>query len=482
MAEAVFQAPKRRAKIYESYEAPLPVPFLKEQTSLHQGRPVFKAELVNQYVIVRDPYDIQALYGKGYFGKGVLSRSRPNHSISERWEKIGGQYLPVIPLSKYQEHVSWARSALLAQGLEKEAVDHALQNLTHPVELDFDTAMEDEEEHDEDQVNSHQKQRLRSPRGSASDGLCLDQSMDDEYGDRDGSDGGLDIDCVKAEEVRRQGDPRYDPLAELYPQEPEKVDESALGKVKCKRHDDWILHCGCRLDESQMITVMPKKTGPEERDQSVGHEYVLVEEYGEEDNGESEQNNFTNTDRMGHLVCRINPFRMLEYLQLSLEEAFFLVYALGCLSIHHSGEPLFISEVWKLFCSVQANFESTYVVYHYFRSKGWVPKSGIKYGTDFILYRKGPPFYHASYSVVVERVDDSLRGALLRPFSWRSLAALCRITGNVSKELMLCYVIVPSDMTTEAMSSPECLKRIKVQELIMSRWISSRERSEQDEI
>uniref|UniRef100_A0A0E9R1A9 Uncharacterized protein n=1 Tax=Anguilla anguilla TaxID=7936 RepID=A0A0E9R1A9_ANGAN len=35
----------------------------------------------------------------------------------------------------------------------------------------------------------------------------------------------------------------------------------------------------------------------------------------------------------------------------------------------------------------------------------------MKYGTDLMLYRKGPPFYHASYSVVVERVDDFLQGS-----------------------------------------------------------------------
>ena len=38
-----------------------------------------------------------------------------------------------------------------------------------------------------------------------------------------------------------------------------------------------------------------------------------------------------------------------------------------------------------------------------------------------------------SYSVVVERVDGAFRGSALRPFSWRSLAALSRITANVSK-------------------------------------------------
>nr|XP_019969231.1 PREDICTED: tRNA-splicing endonuclease subunit Sen2-like [Paralichthys olivaceus] len=99
-----------------------------------------------------------------------------------------------------------------------------------------------------------------------------------------------------------------------------------------------------------------------------------------------------------------------------------------------------------------------------------------------MLYRKGPPFYHASYSVVIERVDDAFVGSALRPFSWRSLAALNRITANVSKELMLCYVIHPADQSEAELDSPECLRRLKVQDVIVSRWVSSRERAEQDDI
>ncbi|XP_048037794.1 LOW QUALITY PROTEIN: tRNA-splicing endonuclease subunit Sen2-like [Megalobrama amblycephala] len=187
-------------------------------------------------------------------------------------------------------------------------------------------------------------------------------------------------------------------------------------------------------------------------------------------------------DQREKLVCRINPFTMMEYLQLSYEEAFFLVYALGCLSVYYSGEPLSVAQVWTMFRSLQPNFSTSYTAYHYFRSKGWVPKSGIKYGTDLMLYRKGPPFYHASYSVVVERADACFRGATLRPFSWRSLAALSRTTGNVSKELMLCYVITPSNLTEDMLSSPDCLKRFTVQEVLVSRWVSSRERTEQEEV
>lgn len=95
-----------------------------------------------------------------------------------------------------------------------------------------------------------------------------------------------------------------------------------------------------------------------------------------------------------------------------------------------------------------------------------------------------------SYSVVVERVGDAFRGSALRPFSWRSLAALSRITANVSKvasspvssdqtlfcflfhtedflfvsqELMLCYIIFPADQSEAELDSPECVSRLKVQ-------------------
>lgn len=39
----------------------------------------------------------------------------------------------------------------------------------------------------------------------------------------------------------------------------------------------------------------------------------------------------------------------------------------------------------------------------------------------------------SSYSVIIELVDDHFEGSLRRPFSWRSLAALSRVSVNVSK-------------------------------------------------
>lgn len=76
-----------------------------------------------------------------------------------------------------------------------------------------------------------------------------------------------------------------------------------------------------------------------------------------------------------------------EIFLLMLEEAFFLTYAIGCLKIKdESGQILNFEEIWNLFKNVQADFIPKYIVYHYFRCKNWVVKSGLKYGSEFREY------------------------------------------------------------------------------------------------
>ncbi|XP_059384900.1 tRNA-splicing endonuclease subunit Sen2 isoform X2 [Carassius carassius] len=401
MTEAVFQAPKRRAKVYESFGAPLPVSLSAED----EEPIIYRAELISHHVTVTDPAHILPLYERGYFGKGVFSRSRPEHQISQEWTYVGGRCLPVISSSEYQKRLGWARAALLMRGLEDESVSRALDTLTKPVEFD----VEEEQSH---------------------------HSMDEQSLDDDDFEHGS-LGQTETARPQRQGNPLYDPLAEVCPREP---------SVKSRRPDG--------AEERRPMSSEPS---------DAYYQHVLVEPSEDDLSG---VNNTRLSLSKGHATANEAD-----------NMAFFLVYALGCLSVYYSGEALSVAQVWTMFRSLQPNFSSSYAAYHYFRSKGWVPKSGIKYGTDLMLYRKGPPFYHASYSVVVDRCDESLR-----PFSWKSLAALSRTTGNVSKELMLCLVITPSDVTEDMLSSPECLKRLSVQEVLVSRWVSSRERTEQEDI
>ncbi|XP_025741243.1 tRNA-splicing endonuclease subunit Sen2 [Callorhinus ursinus] len=470
MAEAVFRAPKRKRRVYESYESPLPIPFGQDCGPKQDFR-VFTAEMINNNVIVRNAEDMEQLYGKGYFGKGILSRSRPNFTISDpklvaKWKDMKTQ-MPIITSKKYRQSVEWAAELMQRQGQEGSTVQKILQDYTKPLEHPGIKRNKEVQWHDE----------RNSETVSEMEGSADREELPVMNGDVGKS---VDRDGPSKPSDRLQEGPGPDLLA------PNGLDEPVVEVPRLQHHPLPQVPCG----KEDVLLPLPD-TQPGDRSQQAGllctgekgpgDEFVLVEEdvydVHEKDCAPSEE-----LAPKKRLVCRRNPYRILEYLQLSLEEAFFLVYALGCLSIYYEKEPLTIMKLWKAFTVVQPTFRTTYMAYHYFRSKGWVPKVGLKYGTDLLLYRKGPPFYHASYSVIIELVDDHFEGSLRRPFSWRSLAALSRVSVNVSKELMLCYLIKPSTMTDKEMESPECMKRIKVQEVILSRWVSSRERSDQDEL
>ncbi|GAB5590479.1 tRNA splicing endonuclease subunit sen2 [Umbelopsis nana] len=106
-----------------------------------------------------------------------------------------------------------------------------------------------------------------------------------------------------------------------------------------------------------------------------------------------------------------------EHLQLSLVESFFLAFGLDCLQIVSSDEQtISLMNCWKLFCLnavkghnlnnvVAADYQLpyrtidvpvgliqfdnpfiiNYVAYHYYRSKAWVIKDGLKFGVDYNL-------------------------------------------------------------------------------------------------
>ncbi|NXT18996.1 SEN2 endonuclease, partial [Syrrhaptes paradoxus] len=459
MAEAVFHPPRRKRRVFESYEGPFPVDVGGKDFRICQ------AEIINNNVIVRNPEDIEQLYNKGYFGKGILSRSRPVYSISDpslvtKWQgKLTSHLFHLF--ARYQYHVQWAKRILQEQGFDDCSVTKILENYTKPLDLPF--LEEDGAEQNGNSCDRMGPNTELSGQSSTDTGNVVAPSPENQNE-------GYKKACL-------EGDPALDPVAICGSKEQEQGDLKETAEVSCQKRV-FLMNCSCKAKESteqrSSETIKSKECAPE---------YVLVQEEEEdslcpEDDSAHAQENLVKSEK---LVCRRNPFRIFEYLQLSLEEAFFLVYALGCLSIYYGEEPLTILKLWEVFSEVKPNFKTTYMAYHYFRSKGWVAKVGLKYGTDLLLYRKGPPFYHASYSVIAELVDDNFEGPLRRPLSWKSLSGLNRTTVNASKELLLCYLIRPSDMTEKEMATPECMKRIKVQELIVTRWVSSRERSEQDE-
>ena len=200
-----------------------------------------------------------------------------------------------------------------------------------------------------------------------------------------------------------------------------------------------------------------------------------------------------------------------EHLQLNPSEAFFLTYALGILQVHDRATSAVLPSetLFTLFrqhsyfpprkaqdlCSDDP-FLLQYVVYHHFRSLGWVVRPGIKFAVDWLLYLRGPVFSHAEFSVIVLpaythsywRSTPELQKSTKKKESksWWWLHCVNRVQSQVRKSLVICYVHVPPPRDKTALAESETggeeidigqiLKRYKLRELTLKRWTPNRER------
>ncbi|KAI8592144.1 tRNA intron endonuclease [Geranomyces variabilis] len=194
------------------------------------------------------------------------------------------------------------------------------------------------------------------------------------------------------------------------------------------------------------------------------------------------------------------------------EEAFYLAGGVGLLGVHATlniffatKEPsLSVSALWaqlRLAAGEQIERASTsqtptpsnlltrldldrefavkYAAYHYYRSRGWVVKSGIKFGAEYVLYKRGPIFRHSDYAVaVIPALDagDPEGHSVGRTRDWQWALTLNRVCAQANKKVLLCHVLVPGNMTRAQLNSPNCLRRLKVWDVCMGRWIPQKTR------
>lgn len=190
---------------------------------------------------------------------------------------------------------------------------------------------------------------------------------------------------------------------------------------------------------------------------------------------------------------RALPPKLPEYLQLSLVEAFFLMHSLDVLTVYdRSGQQMRRRACWEQFRRIQPHFAANFAVYHHLRSCGWVPKTGLKFGVDFLAYRRGPEYFHSSFAVLVRTMPACASPSATtaggerdgaRAMTWATLSNLNRLSSQVGKELMTCYVLVPpADPTAGAAqdvvwdATPDCLRGLRVQQTLMRRWIPEKTR------
>ncbi|CAE6482159.1 unnamed protein product [Rhizoctonia solani] len=197
------------------------------------------------------------------------------------------------------------------------------------------------------------------------------------------------------------------------------------------------------------------------------------------------------------------PPEDMEHLQLTLQEAYFLSHYLGCLRIldPENGQYIHPRSLLPRFLSTSASsfpdlpsesprpdnpFLVNYIVYHHYRSLGWVVRGGIKFCVDYMLYKRGPVFSHAEFALVVipvyeEPLDKDTSPFQLQntdPFSWSWLSTLNRINTQVKKTLILAYVTIPPVETTppEILGRSECFQRYSIREAVIRRFVPARMR------
>ncbi|KAH7911055.1 hypothetical protein BJ138DRAFT_1151575 [Hygrophoropsis aurantiaca] len=200
----------------------------------------------------------------------------------------------------------------------------------------------------------------------------------------------------------------------------------------------------------------------------------------------------------------------IEHLQLTLQEAFFLLWNLDCLTVLDSNtlEPLSLAQIWTAFqnahdplalslspshpslkpCRFDNPFLVNYVVYHHYRSLGWVVKNGIKFCVDYLLYKRGPVFNHAEFAIVVcpvyedpaDQANSPFELQNSSPFTWSWLSTINRVNSQVQKTLILTYVTIPTHSrfsnSDDTLSSPACFAHYSVREVVIKRFIPTRMR------
>ncbi|KAI0143427.1 hypothetical protein GGR57DRAFT_365181 [Xylariaceae sp. FL1272] len=463
-----------------------------EPSVIHQG--IWSPE--TRSVHVQDPQSIRALWEQGFFGKGTYSRSEPNWLKREQNRQSGMNLFVAeehtLSLREERKRVKWARAkkeqeaitrtrmaeAFVAPVGPKEllALPNSIKDIVLPVLSKPPSGTLTPDESDSGGV----VEDVDAPISSTHSPSTVEGDLPGRLGRKTGSgqvhvhvlDGAHPLTPPKSPSRTSSASPtiasalpkrrksvRFSPKVESTTFQFSDPPSPHLGSVANGRvSNDSLSNGTLNLPSSTTGTTEPTNLG------------VTVE------------------------IPEKNPpeIKDREHLQLSLEEAFYLAYSLGVLtvldpatSLPMTTQALFeqcrqLSYYPRRSAELQPDdpFLMQYAVYHHFRSLGWVARSGIKFGADWLLYLGGPVFTHAEFAVVVIPTYSDpywkTQGHGVPERSWHSLHSIGRVQSHALKTLVLAYVDIPAP--TDASDPTTMLKRYKVREFFMKRFLSNRNR------
>lgn len=118
-------------------------------------------------------------------------------------------------------------------------------------------------------------------------------------------------------------------------------------------------------------------------------------------------------------------------LELSMLETLYLCRR-GVLELVEEGRRISCEEYRERASSMGSGFAHRYAVYEDLRDRGYVVRSGMKFGADFAVYEKGPGLEHAPYLVKILSLGDRIDPV--------DIVRAGRLSHSVKKTLVLAVV------------------------------------------
>jgi tRNA-intron lyase len=160
----------------------------------------------------------------------------------------------------------------------------------------------------------------------------------------------------------------------------------------------------------------------------------------------------------------------IEHLQLTRVEAFHATFVARRMRLVDGmcGEGLDDElMVWRAFCLDDPCFAHCFAAYTRYKQAGWMPRSGLKYGVDWVLYASGTKRHaHAPYCVMLASNAQPIES------SWIRLQNKLRLVKNVAKNLIAARVDLPSDNVHDLLSPQDAVNTVQLTELTIDRWVS----------
>jgi len=140
----------------------------------------------------------------------------------------------------------------------------------------------------------------------------------------------------------------------------------------------------------------------------------------------------TSNSKKAYTLSKANSFgkKKDEKIEYSLSEGFFLSKNKG-LEIFLRGKKLSNQEILNKFSKIDKTFPLKYKVFEDLRDKGFILKSGMKFGADFSVYEKGkkPGKNHSTWLLSIETPSKRI--------NWKEFILKNRVANSTKKRILI---------------------------------------------